>query len=665
MTKNKLYQLFWEKSDIICAVASLVIMLVSLAALEVKGFHPLYSISVVFGMVCVAGYLLFRNKTTNNLDPDMDTSPQEEPKYLYFRRLLGISIVILVVAILEFFSRSNSYVKPLPYYTLMALSSGVLFLAATKIRNNFQFGAVLIVACTIGLTHIWTENAMFPNSLIGIDPWHHSHVVTDELATGNTEVPIGITTVGTAYSLMHLYLRFIMDIFPIGYKMASLIFAGSVLVVGNITLSGLIGKELFNRKVGAVAAVVLATANWGIFFGEWVIPNSIGATLSLLAAYLLLMKRRPVWMKDWVLVLLILAILGAAYFTHFIAAVWVVATVACLLSIKLVLAIRNIIKKEATVSKVKSLATIVLLAALVISIPVWLSCTTAGNSIERSTDGYSFNPSFGPTTTVGVVPVTAADNGSTVIQNATKESRSSHLGELTVDSAGMILYFGIALVGTLIVFKNRKRADRWLWVLLGVGILSVGFFPPLFGKSLLEYRWWYFAEVLLSVPLAIALLTMVKGKISMIVTVLVVSSIAFLSTIGLPSNLTNRELSPSLIVRYAFTDTELEGLDQIRLIDGEDTPYIGADPLYRNLIMSNTYYTGIVDSLEKSLVSGDFTEVRADTIVLRNALCEEPFGFGSGTIYQLDSGIIDAARSQGYTEVWDNGEVYLLTRSKQ
>jgi hypothetical protein len=169
----------------------------------------------------------------------------------------------------------------------------------------------------------------------------------------------------------------------------------------------------------------------------------------------------------------------------------------------------------------------------------------------------------------------------------------------------------------------------------------------------------------LSIPLAVALLAMAKGKTMIIVAALLVSGIAFLSTIGLPSNNTNRDLSPNLVVRYAFTEKELEGLSQINKLDADVVAYIGADPLYRNLIMANTTYTGTVDSLEKSLVSGDFTKIRDDVIVLRNSLEREPFGFGSGTIYKLDPRITEVPESQGYTKIWSNEEVHLLQRIKQ
>lgn len=696
MSKSRIIQLvliLQSRLDIICASFSVVVMLASLVMLELKGFHPLYSITVIVGLVCVLGYLLFRNKVTDDLDMD------NYKKYPHFQKTLILAVVLLITSILVFNLRSEQYVKPTSYYILMALSSGALFLAATQISSRTQFILVIICACAIGMTHIWTENALFPDSLLGIDPWGH-RIVAERLASGDTGVfrsdegdiiKVGLTTVGTFCSLMHLYLKTIISIFPLGYKTASLIFASSVMVIGNITLSGLIGKELFNRKVGAVAAIVVATANWAIFFEEWVIPNSIGATLSLSVAYLILMKKRPFWMKDWVVVSLIAAVLVVAYYTHIITALWAIATIVCLYSVKVVSAVYKIFKKGKAADKVKPAILAILIVLTILSFPMWLASTTAGISIKESTNGYNFNPSFGLTSAVGVTPYpdaipsnnypigTPSVTPSTTplattditpdttldpppIDNSHDLLGHNTLIELTFDSAGMILYLAMAIVGVLIMIRNKKQINRWLWVILSIGILSLGFFPPLFGKSLIEHRWWYFAEVLLSVPLAVALLSIAKGKLKVVMITLLVAGIAFLSTIGLPSNNTNRDFSPNLIVRYAFTEKEMQVLDQVNMLDGSKVKYIGADPLYQFMMSNNTKYTGKIDILTDNLISGDFTTVRANIIILRDSIYKEPFGFGGGTIYRLNPWIIDRAKSQGYTEIWSNGEVHILER---
>lgn len=681
MNKTRITQLtaalqpWW---DVICAVAGIIIMLTSLIALELKGFHPIYSITLITGLACVLGYLLLRNRITAGLDTD---SNKASP---YFQKALIVTVALLVAGILAFNLRSEQYVKPLSYYILMALSSGALFLTAAQIRNRTQFVLVIVCACAIGLAHIWTEDALFPDSLLGIDPWHHKYTV-EALARGSTELDVKITTLGTFYSSMHLYLRAVMNILPISYKMASLIFAGSVVVVGNIALSGLVGKELFNRRVGAAAAVVVATANWAIFLGSWAVPNSIGVAMSLAAAYLIVMKKRPFWMKDWVVVALVASILLAAYFTHMIAALWVLATIVCLYLAKTVLAVRKILKKGEIADKLKPAATVVLIAMTVISLPVWLISTNAGIAISNSTGGYSFdssynyNPSFGMSYATATRAVPDSTPSGTLVDNTPVDDtpaatpaatptvgspellNRNTLRELTTDSAGMILYIALALVGALIMVRS-KRTDRWLWVMLSIGILAIGFFPPLFGKSLIEHRWWYFAEVLLSIPLAVALLSVAKGKLKMAATALLVAGIAFLSTIGLPSNNTNRDLSPNLIVRYSFTDKEMQALDQVNMLDSSKVKSVATDPLYRGMIMYNTTYTGLIYSVEGNMISGDFTTVEANVLVLRDSIDKEPLGFGGGTIYKLGAGIIDKAKSQGYTETWSNGEVHILER---
>jgi hypothetical protein len=203
----------------------------------------------------------------------------------------------------------------------------------TEIRN-WKAYSVLVLICIVGLSQIWYVNLQFPSSLIGIDVWTHQRIVNQELEISLNPEPniyaiahLNLSILGGYFSLMHLYLKSMMDIFWLNYKWTSLIFWGSLNTIGNIVFTYLIGKELVNRKVGLLAAFMISIAGWVVYFEEWNIPNSIGALFCLIVAYLFIKSYKV--NKHWI-VWLSLPILIIAFFTHALVSVWVIGTIVCL-----------------------------------------------------------------------------------------------------------------------------------------------------------------------------------------------------------------------------------------------------------------------------------------------------------------------------------------------
>jgi hypothetical protein len=622
-----------KNPDVICALSGLFILSGTLVALWVRGMNPVYMIAVGIGVACILSYVILHSRISLMTQPENSSGVW-----------LTAAVILLLLGILSFVFRVEQYVKPLVYYIAVSLASGAALIASSKIQTRTVFILVVILAGAIGLTHIWTEYMLFPGSLIGLDSWHHMSVVTQEMsANGSTEVPIGITTVGSSYSLMHLYLREILDITGLSYRIAALIFVGSPIVLGSIVLIGLISKQLAGYQVGAVAAIAVSSAGWVIFFGEWIIPNSAGSLLSLVAAYLVITPK----IKNPVKWLALTITLVTAYFTHIIVAIWVIGTISCLSARPVIGMMQRMIHNRSPKKWPKLAGFIV----PVITIPATLP--TAGQSISHTTKGYNFDPADGMQTALSV--------SGTILDTAGRIAVTT--AELTIASLGMLLYVGVAIFGILVIIRyNKYNSLSMWWVALSLSVLTIGFAPPLFGKSLLESRWWYFAEVLLAIPLAAALISLSRNKISMTVITIIFCLIVFLSTIGLPSNITCRVISPNLIVRYALTAQELEGLD---FADELKDSVVGIDPIYMNALTNNESFQGTAVSISSCLLTRDFSNPKVDALLLRDAVYTEPFGFGNGTIYQLSYNIIEEAQNQGFVEIRHNDAIHLLIRSKR
>lgn len=640
----------WDKAWAFFGIA---VMAAALVLLQAKKFHPIYSVAVLTGIACIAAYLFLHNRIGESI---------EAGKHGWsFRFSMLSAAILLLCGIAVYATRSEQYVKPTGYYVLMALSSGAAFISARSVSTRRQFGITIALACALGLTHIWTESLLFPGSLIGLDPWHHMKVVTRELAPGGvTEVPIGITTLGTSYSLMHLYLKKMLVATGLSYKTVALLFVGTPLVAGNTVLSGLIGKILFrDGRTGAAASLASATSMGSLFLGIWIIPNGVGITLSLAAAYLLL-ERKSRWLPVYLRAVLVAVALTLAYFTHILAAVWVIGTVICLLAPRITPALKELIRKEGTaVNKWGSMATVAAFILIPVSLPLWMTYTTAGNSVARTSEYYRFNS---PAPSSGIIYTATEITFNIGPESSNTQTDGNRLKELVLDSSGLFLYTGIAIPGMLLAVKRKYSTAAWMWALLGACTLALGFFPPLIGKAILEDRWRYFSGVVLSVFLATTLISLAKNRVGTVLAAALLSVIVFLSTIGVPLNQTNRSLSPNLIVRYALTEKEMQGLAVAASLHPQ---IVGTDPLYWNAMVSDPRYswtTATAISLESSLVSGDFTNTKADMLLIREALNKEPCGYGGGQIYWLNYDIVGRATEQGYRVAWSNEEIYCLER---
>jgi hypothetical protein len=286
-----------------------------------------------------------------------------------------------------------------------------------------------------------------------------------------------------------------------------------------------------------------------------------------------------------------------------------------------------------------------------------------GESLQKTVGATMFNPGFGSVVT-SVQPSVA---NATAQQPATAAILSGglQLAEMTVASLGMLLFIGLGLVGCLAMLGKNSTPLHKAFVVLCLIVLSIGFVPHMFGISVIEHRWWYLSEVLMAIPLGIALYKLASvNRPWLISAILVAVVIAFLSTIGLASNMTNKALVPNLTVRYALTDGELASLSRITAAEYSNKT-IGTDPILAlptRSIVNNSSGAIKQVSITHEILSGDFSDSLADVLLLRNSLSSEPFGFGGGDIYKIDYDIASVAAQQGYQKAWETEEVVCLIR---
>lgn len=640
--------------DATLALIGIVALLVISVVVISLGFNLVYVVAFGLGFVCIVVYLLARNKIATNINPNI---------ILQWIVSIMVAIIFLLLALLFYNNRSEQYMKPLLYYICSAIAVIFIFISAFDVRSKKQIITTISVIAFLALLNVWTECMLFPN-VIGMDAWVHQRIVTEELPAAlgiqnNTYSlpPLNAMTIGGYYSLFHLYIFKMMDI-GLDYKMTVLIFWTSWQVIINVIFAYLIGNNLFNKKVGIVAALMIAIAGWVMFFNEWAIPNAIGITFCLVVAYLMI----KLWQtNNYWLILPVVLISLISFLIHIIVSIWVIGVVACISIIPQIFSKRHILKRIGSA--------MILPVSLILLFILWLNITFLGVALTTSVAvAGEYNPDSGLTYAIGKAPDTVCGNGNVTDVKSrpvlfNNQLSDGSLFEISMNSIGMFLYIGLAIIGTLSMLKGKLKPINITWVALCYAVLLIGLLPPLVGKSLIEHRWWCLAQTFMAIPLAVILIKLAWNKWTSVIIGTLVGIIAFMSAIGLPSNISNRALSPNLIVRYGFTEKELEGFI---VAENYGTKRLGSDSLYLAYVQSHVRWCNSRGSnsvtLDSNILGGSFKDCAADVIVLRDSLYKEPFAYGSGAIYKLYYNPVEIAKQQGYKEVFDNGEVHCLIK---
>jgi hypothetical protein len=491
--------------------------------------------------------------------------------------------------------------RPLGYFILTALSCG----AIASGKNQ------LLRIMMVGVSVAGTVTAMFP-SLIGLDPYWHRYQ-TMQILDGHN---IGFSALpGMSYwiaLIMHTGLT---------YKAAAFLGVTVLQIVANVLLIYGIGKMVSGRRVGLLAALILVTANWQIFFGIWPIPNSFAVTMLLGCIFSVVKWHKTA--KIWWLAP-ILPLLSAIMLTHALVIVWAA------LALGAYVVVCRKWKKVLPVAVI----TIILLVGGFLS---WKNMGYVGTAQSIAVN-ISNPDSMGFASPPGVA----------VTQVGTStETLSKYPFELLLNSAGMFLLFSIAIIGLLMMVRRRKSGEMYIG-LLGAGYLVGGLLPIIISMAVLQERWWYMAEVLLVIPVALAIKRTAYAPV-------IVCGLAFLGMIGLPGNIDNRSLSQNQIVRYALTADEVDMFQQVmENVEGN----VGVDDYYTTAAHYFPQYRERLVNITDKLVAGE--RVTVSTVIIREEVRNQAIGFGNGVIYKLNYDPILTLQQQGYRIIYRNQDVTAL-----
>ncbi len=532
---------------------------------------------------------------------------------------------LYTLSVLSVYLRPELYVRPLSYFILTALMAGVI---ACEILTSGRRHAplILIQVLLLGVSIAWSQLLIFP-SLLGVDPWYHS-------ALTNRIVSEGFIPEGDSYSklpLFHLMIAATAILADLPYKFATMASVSLGQIICNAVFVFLIADRLFkNHRVGLLAALMVIIANHHIYMSYWSIPNGFAAVFIPIVAYLELSKAKnnPHDINNLFISIFTILLMVAIILTHTIAAT-------CM-AILLFVAWGSLTIYGVLYPRAGNYTTLLVPFGFAVTMVGWW--TYASGHIQ--TLGQLIKWGF----SVDVFVKTPAEFLS--------YAASIPLWEQVFNNLGMFLFFAFSFIGVFYMISRRGSISSFTMAWVGVAPLAIGFFSLISGHSVIEHRWWYFAQILLAIPLAVAVYTVGTWKAKKPLHVYVftfgfVAALCILMIASPPANVDNLSFSPNSHMRSAPTEAELKSITT--LTDKWDGP-----------IKTDTYFAGSqkiqypqVSAFCQQIYSGDFLSLSDQIIVIRDAIIGRPFKFFS-SIYKLDYNLNTKLEGLGFSRIYDS-----------
>lgn len=577
---------------------------------------PLYTVAVVISFFACLTYLYLRKDFSNiSLLPQIQTN-------ISIHLILNILFLFLFTcSVLVLYFRPEVYVRPLAYFILMALMGVVVSMEIryTPPKKIYSY-SILFQIILIGLFLVWSELLIFP-TIIGEDPFAHRIFTLDILNSGY--IPEDF-----AYSklpIFHLIIGVTSLITGLNYKMATMLSISLLQVVCDVLFIFLLGRYMFNTKIGLLGALLVIIGNRHIRMGFEAMPNTIAAIFIPIIIYLLfkLRKEKPLIGTSLAILFMVSLIL-----THTVTAMWMAIL---LLVFWMGFEVYNAIYYEH--------GTPVTLTIITFFTVVMFGWWTYASGHISTLAGLL---KWGYSTDVLLHHIPSAI------------AYTLPLSEQMYNNFGMFLFFAFSFVGCFYMLSKYGNSCSFSMAMGGLLTIMITFSGPVLHRYIIVGRWEYFSYIILAIPLAIAIFLLYKRIKNELVNISLLSTfiffLVFLMITSPIANVDNLTFSPNATLRYGFTDSELQAVNTISNIwDG--TVYM--DCLYT--VIGSDFAQ--VKSADKMLYNTDFRRCKDTPILIRKEIIGKPVDMFRN-IFKLEYDPSEFLTEQGFSRIYDCSSVY-------
>ena len=540
---------------------------------------------------------------------------------------------LYILSVLSVYLRPELYERPLPYFILTALMAGV---TACEIftSDRRHAGLILIQILWLGVNIAWSQLLIFP-SLLGVDPWYHSAL------TGGI-VNEGFIPEGCAYSklpLFHLMIAGTSLIAGPPYKFASMVSVSLGQIICNAVFLFLITNYLFrNHRIGLLAALMVIIANHHIFMSYWSIPNAFAAVFIPIALYLLFFRfKKESRSKS---ALLIIMALAPIILTHTITALCMAILLFVTWGSLAVLRHYNIALENYVPLSIPITFTIAMLAWWTFasdSIGILVDLIRSGFSI----DFFEYTPA-----------------------EFQYYATPIPFGEQLFNDLGMYLFFSFSLIGLFYMVSRKGSSSTFAIAWVGIIPLIISFVSLISGHTVIEQRWWYFAQILLSIPLAVTIYllgTIRKDEWFLYLYNLMFGFVVVLSFFMIMSpiaNVDNHIFSPITGYTFNYTQSEVVASEffALRTVSALSSDYYYcASPSGSVFIHEHQITRERLLNLDGSLIFGKF-EHDESIKILRSKFYQESLKNG-GFRFRIRPDLNAYMSNSGFSNIYNNSAV--------
>ena len=200
--------------------------------------------------------------------------------------------LLLTTSSFVYYTRSNPYVRPEPYFYLLSIAAGVVFLQIINLKekSSLAFFVIFLEVLLVSLSFILTQQALY-KTVMGRDPWGHMVLTRQIIELGHIPDPADawVYSVYTRMPEFHILNAFIMLVEGINYKWASQLVGIGILLSLTLLIGALVSQVFKLPQLVLLSILFTATADNVLnMSGKNIVPNALGVVLVLLALYILL-----------------------------------------------------------------------------------------------------------------------------------------------------------------------------------------------------------------------------------------------------------------------------------------------------------------------------------------------------------------------------------------
>ncbi len=324
----------------------------------------IFSLTLVIPLILSAVILLI-NKNINVAEIP------EHANRICFSHLFLINSLIFIISLIILVSYSA---RPLTYFILISLYSGILLLQIINRRQNWTDSLILFQIILLSLNLIWGMTLKYPLYFGDTDTLGHLNLIDTILKTAHVAT---YNTYYQNYPLYHIFTAIGVEITNLSIRTALFVLMGIAWQVG-IIFAFLIFKSITNSpRFALIACLLFASSSQLIFYGSYSIARSLAFVFFLCWIYLIFNKAQ----KDIRYLLLSLIIMAALITTHHLNVLYVIPVL-------LVVYICQIFVNRSQQERLINPSFIYLLTISCISYLIWVASSLADSNIPATIHGF-------------------------------------------------------------------------------------------------------------------------------------------------------------------------------------------------------------------------------------------------------------------------------------